>query len=149
MYDRILVAIDGSALAKKGLEQGLALARALGAEVTILTASDPPMTMGVDAAGFAVTEFALAEELEKEAQRQSNAVLAEAAAVAQKDGVPHKTVYVPRTRPADAIIDYAARSGIDLIVMASHGRRGVQRVLLGSQTNEVLTRSHIPVLVVR
>jgi nucleotide-binding universal stress UspA family protein len=149
MYSRILIATDGSELANKGVEQGLALAKALGSEVTILSASEPWSSIGVDAAGLVVTEYSLLDEYEKDAEKAGRAVLDAAAARANALGVPNKTVYVALTPPADAIIDHAAANGIELIVMASHGRRGLRRVLLGSQTAEVATRSTVPVLVVR
>jgi nucleotide-binding universal stress UspA family protein len=149
MYSRILIATDGSPLADKGLDQGLALAAALGATVTILTVSEPWTAFGVDATGFAVTEFALADEYEKAVSVSGREILDKAAAAAQAAGVPCQTVYQPGRFPADAIIEYAQANGTDLIVMASHGRRGLSRVLLGSQTTDVLTRSTVPVLVVR
>jgi len=149
MYARILIATDGSALADQGLEQGLGLAKALGSEVTILTVSEPWTPLGADATGFASTEFAFYDQFEQEAEKFANAILADAAEAARKAGVKHKTVYIPRKHPADAIVDYVAANSIDLVVMASHGRRGVERVLLGSQTAEVATRSKVPVLVIR
>ena len=78
--------------------------------------------------------------------RRSLAVAAEAAAAA---GVPCETVYLTHDRPWEAIIETAEQRGCDLIVMASHGRAGVSAVVLGSETNKVLTHSKIPVLVCR
>jgi len=149
MYSQILIAIDGSELATRGLEQGLALAKALGSQVTILTASEPWTAMGVDAAGLVVTEYSLLDAYEKDAAKAGEVLLRAAAAAADNAGVKAKTVYTALTHPADAIIDLAEKSGAELIVMASHGRRGIQRVVLGSQTAEVVTRSTVPVLVVR
>ncbi|HTJ56484.1 MAG TPA: universal stress protein [Devosiaceae bacterium] len=149
MYSTILIATDGSELSNKGLEQGLALAKALGARVTLLNASEPFAPMGVDATGFTITDYALVEEREKSVADAGAAVLREAEREAAVAGVPAKGVYVANKLPADAILDYATQNDIDLIVMASHGRRGIERVLLGSQTNEVLTRSTVPVLVIR
>jgi nucleotide-binding universal stress UspA family protein len=76
-------------------------------------------------------------------------VLAAAAALAAKQNVECETVHVGEMRPAEAIVEVAKERGCDLIVMASHGRRGLERLFLGSQTIEVLTFSKIPVLVVR
>lgn len=149
MYNHILIAIDGSELAARGLEQGLGLAKALGSTVTVLTASEPWTAMGVDAAGLVVTEYSLLDEYEKDAGKAAEVLLRSAAEAAANAGVEAKTLYSALTHPADAIIGAAEKLGVDLIVMASHGRRGIQRVVLGSQTAEVVTRSTVPVLVVR
>jgi nucleotide-binding universal stress UspA family protein len=149
MYSRILIATDGSELAQKGLDHGLALAKALGSSVTVVTVSEPWTPMGVDAAGLAVTEYALADEYEKAAEVAGKDILAKAAAAAEAAGVPCQTVYLGRKYPADGIIESATSTNAELIVMASHGRRGIQRVLLGSQATQVLTHSKVPVLVVR
>src|SRR6185437_4968449 len=149
MYSRILIATDGSELADKGLEQGLALAKALGSGVTVLTVSEPWTPIGVDATGFAATEYSLVDEYEKAASAAAEVTLKKASEAAEKAGVSCSTVYVSQKFPADGILDHAGANEVDLIVMASHGRRGLRRVLLGSQTMEVLTRSSIPVLVVK
>lgn len=142
MYRNILIATDGSELASKGLEHGLQLAKLLSAAVTVITVSEPWMLYGFT--GY--TEF---EALEEAAQATANNILEAATKSADAAGIPCKTVYVPQHYPADAILDCASANSIDLIVMASHGRRGVQRILLGSQTIQVLTRSPIPVLIVK
>ena len=149
MYSRILITTDGSELSGKGLDHGIALAKALGSELTILTVSEAWAPIGVDATGFAVTEYAMVDEFEKAAERAAKEILEAAADKAAAGGVTAKTVYIARKYPADAIIDYVAENGIELVVMASHGRRGIGRVLLGSQTAEVATRSKVPVLVIR
>ena len=149
MYKNILIATDGSELAAKGLTQGLALAKALGADVTVLTASEAWTPMGVDAAGLAVTEYTLADEYEKAAAVAGQNILDAAETAAKAAGVVIKKLYVSRKYPADAIVETAQSGGHDLIVMASHGRRGLNRLLLGSQANQVLTRSTVPVLVVK
>jgi nucleotide-binding universal stress UspA family protein len=149
MYSHILIATDGSELAGRGLDQGLALGKALGARVTVLTVSEPWTPIGVDATGFGVTEYGLIEEYEKEVDRIGKAILAQAAIAAAAAGVEANMVYVALTHPADAIVDYMDAHDVDLVVMASHGRRGIRRVFLGSQTAEVATRSDVPVLVVR
>jgi len=149
MYSKILIATDGSELAAKGLTQGLDLARALGAAVTVITVSEPWIPVGADAMGYAVSDFSLADEYEKAAEETGKDVLGDARARAATAGVACTTTYVARRYPADAILDHAEANGVDLIVMASHGRRGLGRLVLGSQTNEVLTRTKVPVLVVR
>ena len=149
MYSRILIATDGSELATKGLQQGLELAKALGSNVTVLTVSEPWVPLGVDATGLAVTEYSLVEEYEKAMELDSKIVLDKAEKLAADAGVKVARLYVARQNPADAIVDTAETQKFDLIVMSSHGRRGLGRVLLGSQANAVLTHSAVPVLVVK
>ena len=149
MYSRILIATDGSDLANRGLAHGVALAKALGASLTIVTASEPWVPIGVDTTSIAVTEYGLAEEYEKTEANAGQQILASAIEAANTAGVEAKPLFVSRKYPADAILATAEAQNADLIVMASHGRRGVQRLLLGSQASEVLTRSKVPVLVVR
>lgn len=148
MYKRILIAVDGSELANKGLQQGLALAKALGAKVDLLTVSEP-WAMGMyDAMGWSVG-YQATPEYKKEREEAAQAILKPAAEQAKAAGVEAETVHVLDRYAADGIIETAAERHNDLIVMASHGRRGMSRVLLGSQTSEVLTRSTMPVLVIR
>ena len=149
MYSRILIATDGSELAQKGVAQGVALAKTLGSTVILLTVSEPWTPMGVDAAGLAITEYALADEYEKAAEIAGKDILAKASQTATAAGVPFETVYLGRKYPADGIVECAKSNNAELIVMASHGRRGIQRVILGSQALQVLTHSPVPVLVVR
>ena len=147
MYRKILIATDGSPVAQKGVEQGLALAKLSGAEVVFLTVSEPFQGIGAGAVMVAGSSFDpipdLAEQLRAEATRTLN----EAEKAAEAQGVRSQSLYLTETHPADGILEVAERQGADLIVMASHGRRGIRRLLLGSQTTEVLVRSPIPVLV--
>jgi nucleotide-binding universal stress UspA family protein len=149
MYSHILIATDGSELAQRGVDQGLWLAKQLGSKVTILTASDPIMPYafsGEFATAASVTEFA---DYNKKQEEGAMAILSKVKAAADKMGVSADTVYMEEMRPAEAIADIAKERGCALIVMASHGRRGLGRLFLGSQTIEVLSHSAIPVLVVR
>ena len=147
MYTQILIATDGSELADKGLEQGLQLARATGATATIITASEP--WQSVDAGQVWGGSASLLGEYRTHAQQSCERVLKAASQRASALGVEHQTLYVPDAYPADAIQETARERGADLIVMASHGRRGLDRLLLGSQANAVITHSTVPVLVVR
>ncbi len=149
MYSRILIATDGSELAARGLEQGLALAKALAAEVTVLTVSEPWMPIGVDATGFAASEYGLIEDYEAAMASACRVTLEGAEKTAAAAGIRIKTLHIPRQYPADAIVETAASQKFELIVMASHGRRGIGRMLLGSQANAVLTHSSVPVLIVK
>jgi nucleotide-binding universal stress UspA family protein len=149
MYTRILIATDGSELARKGLDHGLSLAKRLGSNVVILNVSEPipGYAMGGD---FGAVAPAIDFEAYRQGSREAaERILGKAQAAADKMGVAAKTVYVEETRPAEAIVETAKEDDCNLIVMASHGRRGLGRLFLGSQTIETLTHSPVPVLVVR
>jgi nucleotide-binding universal stress UspA family protein len=145
MYKNLLFATDGSELADKGVTQGLALAKALGARVTVVTVSEPwtAFIPGEVGATFPV------EEYEQAINANASAVLGSVAKRAAVAGVACAERHVKDQFPAEGIIEAAKKDGCDLIVMASHGRSGVQRLLLGSQANKVVTQSTIPVLVCR
>jgi nucleotide-binding universal stress UspA family protein len=149
MYRHLLVASDGSELAGHALATGLALAGALQAKVTLVTVSEP----WLDPLPGDPTGLALATELRDEqrlaARTAAERVIAAARTRAEAAGVALEGVYVPERLPAEAILETARACGADLVVMASHGRRGLQRLLLGSQTQSVVSGGHLPVLVVR
>ncbi len=145
MYKHILIATDGSELAHKAVVQGLALARALAAKVTLATVTEPwtavvPGEMGM---AFPIDDY------EKGAAQNAASVLAVAKAEADRSGIACETVHTADEYPADGIINTTREKGCDLIVMASHGRRGISRLLIGSQANQVVVHSSIPVLIVR
>ena len=144
MYKNLLIATDGSELAQKAVEQGLALAKALGAQATAVTVTEhwASLVMG-DGMVFPV------EDYEQGCAANAEKILAGVSGAAKTAGIACKTVHVKDQFPADGIIDCAQKLGCDLIVMASHGRRGVSRLLMGSQANSVVTHSTIPVLICR
>ena len=145
MYKHILIPIDGSSLANTGLEQGLGLARALGASVTVVTAYGSfhmPSMETVQLEGVRKT-------YEHQAKELAGSYLAEATARAQALGVPCTTEMRESDTPYQVIIDIALTQGCDLIAMTSHGRSGMAALLLGSQTQKVLAHSTVPVLVYR
>ncbi|WP_324754138.1 universal stress protein [Roseovarius sp. Pro17] len=148
MYKHILIATDGSELALKGLEHGLALAQSIGAKVTILTVSEPLHPEMARAAQLAGVENAAIRY-----DQQLDSLMKERFAFiedrAREHGLKVDLTHELDRSPAEAIVRTAKLSGCDLIVMSSHGRRGVQRMLLGSQTSEVLVTTPIPVLVIR
>ena len=149
MYRHILIASDGSNLAGKGLDAGLALAAALQARATLVTVSDPWQdVMAADPSAMALTRD-LREERRRQKEAEAQAVFEDARKRAQAAGVALETVYVPERLPDEAILETADRCGADLVVMASHGHRGLRKLLLGSQTQAVVSRGHLPVLVVR
>lgn len=145
MYDRILIPTDGSELAEKAVDQGLALAKTVGAKVTIVRVSNVPAPMVYEGVVVALPTEEIREEIAARVAEHFKALASKAAAV----GVPLETVHVENDSPYVAIIDTAKDKGANLIVMASHGRRGLTAVLLGSETQKVLTHSTIPVLVCR
>jgi nucleotide-binding universal stress UspA family protein len=164
MYANILLSTDGSDVARKGVEHGIALAKALNAKVTVITVTEP---LRVDygrgnalgwtplpgfVSGHPSAWVPSQEEIERlDAAYKEHAakVLDEARAMAEQIGISAELLHVPNAHTATAIIETAKSRGCDLIVMASHGRRGLRKVLLGSQTSEVLADGSVPVLVVR
>jgi nucleotide-binding universal stress UspA family protein len=147
MYAHILIPTDGSELAQKGVDHGLSLAKALGSKVTLITATEPfPAPIG--AAAWLVIENNIAD-YQKDCRKWAEELLAPIKATAEKMGITIDIVHVPDARPATAILETAQQTACDLIVMASHGRRGVKRVLLGSQAAEVVANCDVPVLLVK
>lgn len=146
MYKHILVSTDGSDVARKGVDHGLSLAKSVGAKVTIVMVTERwPVYAGPDWIP-GPTEMAEYDARQKEA---ATTVLADVKVAADRLGVDAETVHVPEAQPAEAIVATTDERHCDLIVMASHGRRGLRRLLLGSQTSEVLVSSPVHVLVVR
>lgn len=145
MYKHILIPTDGSDLSRVAALDGVRLAKALGAKVTAFfaaPAATPMVYRGLLPVGYTTQEHH-AEMIEKTAAKYLG-VIQQACA---KASVPCECVHVTDEFPADAIIKIAKKRKCDLIFMASHGRRGVSSVLLGSETQKVLTHSKIPVLV--
>jgi nucleotide-binding universal stress UspA family protein len=147
MYKRILLATDGSKLSQKAVEHALGLADLTGAEVVALKIVPRyPQTYFEGGVALAATEIA---RIEKQWQAEAMETVNAVKALGQKREVKVKPVTAKGDLVAEAVIATAKRQKCDLIVMASHGRRGIKRLLLGSETQQVLTHSHIPVLVLR
>lgn len=149
MYSHILISTDGSDVAQRGVDHGLSLAKRLDAKVTIITVTEPfPFHASAAGAGW----VPIPEDIsgyEAGQKKAADKLLASVQESAAKFGVSADVLHVPDARPAEAIVEAAKSRGCSLIVMASHGRRGLGRLLLGSQTSEVLAHSPVPVLVVR
>jgi nucleotide-binding universal stress UspA family protein len=145
MYQHILLPTDGSELSKAAIREGVALARALGAKVTVLTVTEPLHAVSPDAAIIADTPEEHAERMAAIAGRY----LDDARKIAAIAGVPCETIHVEHDHPYKAIIDTANDRLCDAIFMASHGRRGLSAILLGSETLKVLTHGVTPVIVYR
>jgi nucleotide-binding universal stress UspA family protein len=149
MYANILLSTDGSDVARKGVKHGIALAKALNAKVTVITVTEPlPIYLGT---GFDSGWIPSKDEIDSfDAARKKFAgkVLDEARAMAEQTGIAAELLHIPNAHPATTIIETAKSKGCDLIVMGSHGRRGLKKLFLGSQTSEVLVGGSVPVLVV-
>ena len=146
MYKHILIATDGSELAQKGVDHGLSLAKNLDAKVVVVTVTEPFPIYAGEGWALGPGDF---ERYDADQIKFAQELLAPIKASADRLGVTCETRHVPNRRPAEAILDTAAEEDCSLIVMASHGRRGLERLFLGSQTQEVVSRSSLPVLVVR
>jgi nucleotide-binding universal stress UspA family protein len=147
MYKNLLLATDGSKLSAKALTHALALAKPLGAKITAFYAApDYPMPAYADGV---VYEPVSRKEYAKLAAQDADKILQDVAAKATAAGVDCKTTYAIAAAPWEAILDAAKKNKCDAIVMASHGRKGISAILLGSETQKVLTHSKLPVIVVR
>ena len=147
MYQRILIATDGSELSKKAVDSGIQLAALTGAQIVALKVI-PRYPVSYFDGGMAASARDVAK-VEKQWAEGALTVVEGVKASAETQGVKAKAVTTKSDLIAEAIIAAAKKHNCDLIVMASHGRRGLKRLLLGSETTHVLTHSHIPVLVLR
>jgi nucleotide-binding universal stress UspA family protein len=148
MYRHILIATDGSVLAKKAVSHGLSLAKSVGAKVTALIV-EAPFNVN-DVPDSKVRPMSEAIEQHSEHTRQhADRVLSQVADAAKAADVACEIVQIEHGQPYQAIITAAKDNDCDVIVMASHGRSGISALLLGSVTHKVLTHTKIPVLVCR
>jgi nucleotide-binding universal stress UspA family protein len=148
MYKHILIATDGSEVADRALAHGFMLAKELKAPVTVVTVTQQwsALEMAHEAGKLNPDPIHLFED---RAAGSAKVILDAAAQKAKVAGVACDLVHVPDQHPAEGIIAIAEKKSCDLIVMGSHGRRAIGRLLLGSQANEVLARSKVPALIVR
>ena len=147
MYRRILVPTDGSPLSRKAIRGAVELAAALGAEVVgVHIVPRYPMSYLEGAMGVMPADR---DRIEREWGVHGQALADEVAKAAGKAGVAGKGVIVRSNLVAEAILAAARKNRCDLIVMASHGRKGIKRLLLGSETQHVLAHATLPVLVLR
>jgi nucleotide-binding universal stress UspA family protein len=145
MYKHILLPVDGSEFGMGSVPYALKLAKSIGAHITAINVTAPYETVAVGE----LASFLVADEYIKRAEANAVAVLDRVKRAALEAGVPIKTYQVEHAHPWEAIVQTAKEQGSDLILMASHGRRGIAGVLLGSETKKVLTHTMIPVLVWR
>ena len=147
MYANILLSTDGSDVARKGVKHGIALAKALNAKVTVITVTEPPPVDLVSGHAGWIPPREMLDSFDAARKERVGEVLDEVRAMAEQIGISAELLHVPDAHPATAIIETAKSRGCDLIVMASHGRRGLRKLFLGSQTSEVLADGSVPVLV--
>ena len=147
MYKRILVATDGSTLSKKAVNSAIALAALCGAELVALKVIPRyPQSYFEGSIPLSAQDVA---RVEKQWAEDGQAVVEAVKKAGEAKGVKVKALTAKSDVVSDALIAAAKKHNADLIVMASHGRKGIKRLLLGSETQQVLTHSHVPVLVLR
>ncbi|MAI48873.1 MAG: universal stress protein [Hyphomicrobiaceae bacterium TMED74] len=143
MFKHILIATDGSELSELAVDQGLDLAKAMSASVTVVTVTEPHPVVG----SFETTLAFPTEEYEKGAELLASKRLAHVAEKAAAMGVTCNKEHVKDVEAAEGILQTAEQRQCDVIIMSTRSRRGLSRMLLGSQANKVVTQSPIPVLV--
>ena len=149
MYKHILVPTDGSALSDKAVAAAIKLAQILGARITAFHAMEPYPLQGAYAAEASGVAELQPEIFAERSEEYAKRVLEAVGNAANAANVKCTTEYATSRSPSQAIVEKAGTGNCDLIVMASHGRRGLEGFLLGSETQKVLTHSSIPVLVYR
>jgi len=149
MYSNILIPTDGSELSEKAVHQGVALAKAFGAKLTFVTVREPFHTMPGDPQMVVDMPAEYKKYVHEYLTADAVSRLTAAQAIAKKSGISCQTVDVEHDHVYQGILDAAAETDCDLIVMASHGRSGLSGIVLGSETLKVLTHSKLPVLVYR
>lgn len=147
MYQRILIATDGSDISKTAVTSAIELASVVGAELLALYVV-PRYPVSYFEGGITISIDDIART-EKQWSDKGQAVVDAVQLEAKAQGVTAKALVVQSDLVAESIISAAKKHGCDLVVMASHGRKGVKRILLGSETQHVLTHSTVPVLVLR
>ena len=144
MFDKILLPTDGSEVAFGAAERAAALAKLAGAALHVVFVREPYPYSGIGEANSAGLQDYLGAS-----QRTATQALARISALAQGPGVSVTTEIAESTSPAEEIVEAARRCGADVIVMGSHGRTGVARVLLGSVAGKVLMLAPMPVMIVK
>ena len=148
MYKHILIATDGSDLAQKAETTGLALTKELNAKATAVTVTEPWDALSMAALAERSVPNPVADYEECMAG-SANRILWGVGEAAKKVQISCTPLHVKDRYPAEGIIETAKERGCDLIVMASHGRRGLSKMLLGSQATKVVSLSPVPVLICR
>lgn len=147
MYKHILIPTDGSTLSAHAAQHAVVIAKASGARVTGLFVAPAPTPLLFK--GLLPVRHLQPEQHAALTAKAAQRFLGVVEQAARKAGVRYEGVTVEGEFPAEAILETAAKRKCDMIVMASHGRRGISGVLLGSETQKVLTQAKVPVLVCR
>jgi nucleotide-binding universal stress UspA family protein len=145
MFKHVLIATDGSELADQAAAQGFELAKVLNAKVTVVTVTE---SWAAAVPGEMVLALPQAE-YDKTAAKRAALILSAVTDTAKKMDLSLSTVHVKNQFPAEGILATAKDNGCDLVIMASHGRRGLAKLLLGSEATKVLTLGALPVLICR
>ncbi len=145
MFKHILISTDGSPVSNKAAKAGIALASALGAKITAYSAVEPLQPIYVE--GYVDTR--MIDAIEDKARKAALILVTAIGKMAKAAGVPFASLVTQPNTAYEGIIDAAKRRKCDAIFMASHGRRGFSRLIMGSVTQKVLTHSRIPVVVYR
>ena len=145
MFKHILIPTDGSTLSQAVFRDGVTFAKEINAKVTAVHVGEPFHMLATKVEALTDTR----EEYDRRVKRKAESILAPFEKAAKEAGVSCDSTFVSSEHPYQAIIDTAREKGCDLIMMASHGRRGVRGLLLGSETQKVLTHGKVPVLVYR
>ena len=145
MFKHILISTDGSRVSNKAAKAGIALASALGAKVTAYCAIEPLQPLYVE--GY--VDQRMIEAIEDRARKTAQKLVTAIGKVAKSAGVPFASLVTQPNTAYEGIIAAAKKRKCDAIFMASHGRRGLSRLIMGSVTQKVLTHSKIPVVVYR
>jgi nucleotide-binding universal stress UspA family protein len=147
MYRRILIPTDGSAISRKAVKHGIALAKSLGA--TVVGFFSPEDYRAIMYTEYMPAALLSQDEFEAQARKAADKQLAVVQKVAEAAGVAFESYWMISVAPWEAIIDAARKKRCDLICMGSHGRTGLAGLVLGSTTMKVLTHTKVPVLVTR
>lgn len=147
MYERILIPTDGSKLSAKAVQSAYQLAEVTGAQLVFLNVV-PRYPVSYFEGGISVP-MSDASKIEKQWSEEAQALVDRLKVKAEARGLKAKALTLKSDLVAETVISCAKKNKCDLIIMASHGRKGIKRLLLGSETTHVLTHSHVPVLVLR
>jgi nucleotide-binding universal stress UspA family protein len=148
MYTNILAATDGSDIANEALQHAASLAKTLGARLTLVSVTPQTPAFAGPEIGWSIPA-SVYDEIRKANRERSQGILRAAVDKLRATGVEAATRIVEEAEPHDGILEAAGEIGADLIVMGSHGYRGLNRLILGSAASKVLSLAHVPVLIVK